>query len=199
MARINKRKKRNSLILIKCEGTNSAEKIYFNNFKSRNCRIKFATGNSTDVKGMLDDLINYMKKEDITPENQDKIYLVLDTDLNKKRIQDIKSIEKECENRGIRIITSSPTFEIWYLMHYKKENLTFKDSLSVKKELKKIIPDYKETMNIYTKIVEETKTAIENAKLIEKRLKNTADNAYSFTPHSYVYEIIEEINNSNNN
>ncbi len=59
--------------------------------------------------------------------------------------------------------------------------------------LNKIIPDYKETMNIYTKIVEKTKIAVENAKLIEKRLKNTADNAYSFTPHSYVYEIIKKL------
>ena len=195
MARIRNIRNRNPLILIKCEGSKSAEKIYFSNFSDRKCRIKFATGNSTDVKGMLDDLINYMNKEDINKDNQDKIYLVLDTDLDDKRISDIKSIEKECNDRGITIITSSPTFEIWYLLHFRNDILSFKNSGDVKKEVKKVITGYKETMDVYNLLYDKMETAIRNAKIIEKRFKGNSDDDYSFTPHSYVYIIIEDVKN----
>ena len=33
---------------IGCEGKNKTEKIYLKNFASRECIIKFSTGNSTD-------------------------------------------------------------------------------------------------------------------------------------------------------
>ena len=52
MARIRKIRKSNPLVLIKYEGKNSAERVYFNNFKRRNLKIKYSTGNSTDIKGM---------------------------------------------------------------------------------------------------------------------------------------------------
>lgn len=94
MARLIQKRERKSLILIKTEGTKSAEKIYFNNFNSRNSRIKFATGNSTDVSGMLDDLINYMEMNDISVRYGDKIFFVIDTDLDDKRICDIKKVQK---------------------------------------------------------------------------------------------------------
>lgn len=80
MGRVRRERRTNPLILIKYEGKNSSEEVYFNNFKRRDLRIKFSTGNSTDVKGMLEDLINYMKKEDINTEHQDKIYLIIDAD-----------------------------------------------------------------------------------------------------------------------
>lgn len=184
--------------MIKTEGTKSAEKIYFNNFNSRNSRIKFATGNSTDVSGMLDDLINYMEMNDISVRYGDKIFFVIDTDLDDKRICDIKKVQKKCISYGIKIITSAPTFEIWYLMHFRSNNLNFKSSSDVKKEIKKLIPNYKETKNIYEMIGDKTNTAIENAKLIEKRYKDIVKDMYSFAPHSYVYLIIEEIKKNNN-
>ena len=192
MGRIKKTKNKNPLILIKCEGYPSAERIYFSNFQSRNCTIKFSTGNSTDPIGMLNELKDYMNKEDINKDNA-KIFLVLDTDLNSKRIREIKGIERECNELGIQIITSSPTFEIWYLLHYRNTNLSFDTSKEVKKELRKIIKNYKETMNIYGITNNMTDEAIKNAKIIEKRFKTDAKDNYSFTPHSYIYIILEEI------
>ena len=45
------------------EGRNT-EKCYFGNFSKNGLRIKFSTGGSTDPKGMVDDLINYMHNID---------------------------------------------------------------------------------------------------------------------------------------
>ena len=100
----------------------------------------------------------------------------------------------ECNRLGIKIITSSPTFEIWYLMHFRNNNLRFNSSKAVKLELKKIITGYKESMNVYEIIKDNTKKAIDNALMIEKNaFKDKVNDSYSFTPHSYVYIIIEEI------
>ncbi len=53
-------------------------------------RIQFSSGNSTDPEGMLEDLITYINNEDVKSEDECKIFLVIDTDLNEKRINKIK-------------------------------------------------------------------------------------------------------------
>ena len=184
MGRIRRERKTNPVILIKYEGKKSAEQVYFNNFRRRNLRIKYATGNSTDIQGMLEDLINYMKKEDISADKQDKIYLVLDTDLEDYKIKDLLEIEPICKEKGIEIITSAPTFEIWYLMHFRSSNLVFQSSEAVKKSLKDYIKDYKETKNIYPSISDNTVKAIKTAKEYELRGKETNENNYQVNPHT---------------
>ncbi len=197
MGRVKKFRNKRPLILIGCEGNSETEKKYFSNFASINLPIKFASGNSTDPEGILNDIKNYMVKEDISATYNDKIYMVLDTDLNPKRIEQIEKITLECEKLGINIITSAPTFEIWFLLHFRNTKLNFPNSKSVKKELKKYIPRYKEGMNIYNQIVDKTEIAIENAKILEKREKLNSKNKYALAPHTYVYKIIEEIKNNN--
>ncbi len=188
MTRVKNKREKYPLIIIKCEGTNSAEKIYFRNFSRRDCRIKFCTGNRTDVKGMLEDLLNYMVKEDLNIEDNNQIYLVLDTDFNQKRIKEINEIEPICQEKGINIILSSPTFEMWYLLHFRHKNIQFKSSKEVKKEIKKLIPEYKETLNIYLKLKDKTKEAIKNAKIVKKQ-----DYPIEFKPYSNIYIILEDI------
>lgn len=195
MGRVRKERKTNPLILIKYEGKKSAEQIYFNNFKRRDLRIKYATGNSTDIKGMLDDLIIYMNKEDINVENKDKIYLIVDTDLKDSKINELLEICEKCQKYGIEIITSAPTFEIWYLIHFRSNNLVFQNSESVKRALKEYVPDYKETKNIYSTIKNKTDNAIEIAKQLEQRRTRNTDSIYNLNPHTDIYKIVEEIKN----
>src|SRR5574344_1803368 len=146
-------KHKKPLIVICSEGgNNTSEKNYFRNFRTRDLRIQFSSGNSTDPQGMLDDLLKYIKNEDIASEEQYQVFLVLDTDLNQNRIKNIESIIPKCIENNISIISSSPTFEIWYLMHYRAKNLKFKTSKEVKNEIQKIIPNYLESMNVYPMI-----------------------------------------------
>ena len=46
--------------------------------------------------------------------------------------------QQECIDNNIEIVTSAPTFEIWYLMHYRNNRLKFQTSKEVKRELQKI-------------------------------------------------------------
>lgn len=195
MARIRKIRKSNPLVLIKYEGKNSAERVYFNNFKRRNLRIKYSTGNSTDIKGMLDDLIMYMKKEDISSDNNDKIYLIVDTDLKDEKVTELHQIKQKCLENGIKIITSAPTFELWYLMHYRSNNLKFSSSEDVKRALRQYIPDYKETMNIYPNISDRLENALKTAKNCEQREKKICPDLYKINPHTDIYKVVEDIQN----
>lgn len=193
MGRVRKERKTNPLVLIKYEGKNSAEQVYFNNYKRRDLRIKYATGNSTDIKGMLDDLIIYMKKEDINVANNDKIYLIVDTDLKRSKVNELIEIEEKCKENGIKIITSAPTFEIWYLIHFRSNNLVFQNSESVKRALKEYIPDYKETKNVFSTIENNTDNAIRISKELEQR--GTSSNKYDLNPHTDIYKVVEDIKN----
>lgn len=149
-----KQNKRKPLVVICSEGgKKSSEYYYFRNYASRDLRIQFSTGNSTDPKGMLEDLLKYIRNEDISSEDECKIFLVLDTDLDNKRINEIKEIEQQCNDNNIEIITSAPTFEIWYIMHYRNNRLKFLSSKDVKKELQIINGYYTESMDMYKMVL----------------------------------------------
>ncbi len=194
MARKQISKKRNPLIVICTEGGNKTEEIYFKNFRERNLRIQFSTGNSTDPEGMLEDLLKYIENEDIKSEDECTIFLVIDTDLSPKRIEKIKKIKPICDKNNIILITSSPTFEIWYLMHYDKNVKVFTSSLVVKKSMLKHIPKYTESMNIFPKIIDKLDKAYSTSKKIENRAAKENEDIINVNPHTDVYKIIDKIN-----
>lgn len=191
--------KRKPLIVICSEGgKKSSEYYYFRHFANRNLRIQFSTGNSTDPKGMLDDLLKYIHNEDITSEDNCRIFLVLDTDLNEKRINEIREIEQTCIDNNIEIITSAPTFEIWFLMHYRNNGLNFQTSKYVKKELVKLNGTYTESVDMYNMINSSTDIARTNAKSIEQKIVKNKEGLLSSNPHTSIYKILDAIDDFNN-
>ena len=194
-----KLKKKKPLIIICSQGQGrNAEKCYFGNFSNRNLRIKFSTGGSTDPEGMVDDLITFMHNEDAKSEDYLRVFLVLDTDLSEKRINEIKQIEQRCKENNIEIITSAPTFEIWYLMHYRKSKLRFTTSKDVKRELEKVNGTYSETMDMYNKIKNQTDDARSTAQSIEQQIIKDGEDLLKSNPHSSVYKILDAIDEFNN-
>ena len=195
-------KERKPLIVICVEGEkNSTEYNYFRHYSSRDLRIKFSTGGSTDPKGMLEDLLNYIRNEDIASEDNCRIFLVLDTDLDERRISEIKEIEQECIDNNIEIVTSAPTFEIWYLMHYRNNKLKFQTSKEVKRELQNINGTYTESMDMYKIIKNSTDNARSTAQSFEQQVIRNKEDLLSSNPHTSIYKIldaIDEFNNLNN-
>ena len=203
MARRQLRQNKKKPLIVICSegGKKSSEYYYFRNHTNRNLRIQFSTGNSTDPEGMLEDLLKYIHNEDIASEDNYRIFLVLDTDLDKKRIGEIKRIEQKCIDNNIEIITSAPTFEIWYVMHYRSNRLKFQTSKEVKKELQSLNGTYIESMDMYKIIKESTDSARVTAKGIEKKIINNNEDLLSSNPHTGIYKIldaIDEFNNLNN-
>lgn len=190
---------RKPLIVICSEGgKKSSEYFYFRNYSSRDLRIQFSTGNNTDPTGMLEDLIKYIHNEDIKSEDNVKIFLVLDTDLSEKQISGIREIESKCKENNIEIITSAPTFEIWFLMHFRNNKLKFLTSKDVKRELEKINGIYSETMDMYNKIKNQTDNARSTAQSIEQQIIKDGGDLLKSNPHSSVYKILDVIDEFNN-
>lgn len=146
---------------------------------------------------MLDDLLKYINNEDIKSEEKCKIFLVLDTDLDERRMSEIREIEQECAKNNIEIITSAPTFEIWYVMHYRKNKLKFSSSKDVKKELQNINGTYNENMNMYKLIRKETDTARNVAKSLEKQIIKNNEELLKSNPHTSIYKILNTIDEFN--
>ena len=194
--------KKKPLIVICSEGgKKSSEYYYFRNYTNRDLRIQFSTGNSTDPKGMLEDLLKYIHNEDIASEDNCRIFLVLDTDLDEKRISEIKEIEQRCIDNNIEIVTSAPTFEIWYVMHYRNNRLKFQTSKEVKRELQNLNGTYTESMDMYKIIKDSTDNARSTAQSFEQQIIRNKEDLLSSNPHTSIYKIldaIDEFNNLNN-
>ena len=161
MARRQLRQSKKKPLIVICSegGKKSSEYYYFRNHTNRDLRIQFSTGNSTDPKGMVEDLLKYIRNEDITSEDNCRIFLVLDTDLDEKRISEIREIEQKCIDNNIEIVTSAPTFEIWYVIHYRNNRLKFQTSKDVKRELQNLNGTYTESMDMYKIIKDSTDNA----------------------------------------
>ena len=199
MARRQLKQQKKPLIVICSEGgKKSSEYYYFRNYTNRNLRIQFSTGNSTDPLGMLEDLLKYIHNEDITSEDNCRIFLVLDTDLSEKRINEIKEIKQKCIDNNIEIITSAPTFEIWYVMHYRNNRLRFNTSKEVKKELQSLNGTYTESMNMYKIIKNSRDNARNTAKFFEQQTLKNKENLLSSNPHTSIYKILDVIDEFNN-
>ncbi len=190
--------KKKPLIIICSEGgKKSSEYYYFRHFSTRNLRIQFSTGNSTDPKGMLEDLLKYIHNEDIASEDNCRIFLILDTDLNERRINEIKEIEGECVKNNIEIITSSPTFEIWYIMQYRNNSLKFQTIRKVKRELQYLNGTYTESMDMYKIIKNQTISARNTAKSLEQQIIKNNEDLLKSNPHTSIYKVLDAIDEFN--
>ena len=203
MARRQLRQSKKKPLIVICSegGKKTSEYYYFRNHANRDLRIQFSTGNSTDPKGMLEDLLKYIRNEDIASEDNCRIFLVLDTDLDERRISEIKEIEQECIDNNIEIVTSAPTFEIWYVMHYRNNRLKFQTSKEVKRELQNLNGTYTESMDMYKIIKDSTDNARSTAQSLEQQIIRNKEDLLSSNPHTSIYKIldaIDEFNNLNN-
>ena len=94
MARRQIKHNKKPLIVICSEGgKKSSEYYYFRNYSNRNLRIQFATGNSTDPEGMLDDLIKYIQYNnfEVVESKTKSIYDMLYKENRKERMEYLKN------------------------------------------------------------------------------------------------------------
>ena len=191
------KRERKKIIAICCEGKNQTEKLYFNNFKTRDIIIKFSKGNETDPEGMVNNLINFLTSEGIDTNDGDKAFLILDGDIdNSKQLQLNNAIEKAKAN-NIEVILSVPCFELWYLLHFIYTSRPYASNQQLLKDLKKHLPDYSKNANVFTQIKGYTDVAIANSKKLEQFHIDNGQvlNNVSCNPYTGVHKIVEYIKN----
>ena len=194
--RVRKKKKKKNKILIAVEGTNKTEKIYFSNFDDgkKTYTITIAKGNDTDPLGLIKLLSKEIDKRDIDLSNGDIAFCIFDTDVNTKKNKIIKDAINLAKEKGIRIITSTPCIELWFLLHFEYTTARLSNN-SVIKRLKKYLPKYEKNINIFPDIKDKVYEAIDRAKRLEsfQLQNNKIISMVEANPNTEMYKIVEEL------
>lgn len=189
-------RKRRPIILIAAEGKNKTEKLYLNHFnKSKKYSIIFSKGNYTDLINMINILEKEIKDRGMNKKDRDIAYCVFDTDCNISKQVQIDKANNKCKKSNIELIKSNPCFEIWFILHYSNSTKQYNSNMELIDELKKYIPQYEKSKDIFQFISERTNIAIENAKRLESyHMKLGKDiNAMECNPSTQVYKVLEKI------
>lgn len=189
-----RKRQQRRIILIGCEGHNRTERIYFHRFNSqqKKYRIHFSSGNYTDPLNIVSTLKSESCKLELL--QGDEVFAVIDLDnyaVKEKQLSQAKTLAKQAK---IKIITSNPCFEAWFLAHFVYTTKCFTSSKKLLKELKKYIPNYCKNQDYFDILVSKTSFAIENCKKIEDEHKKAKNKSiFSRNPSSLVYKIVEKI------
>lgn len=194
--RVRKERKQKNKIIIAVEGKNKTEKLYFNNFDNgkKSYSISFAKGNYTDPLNLVKMLIEEMKKIGVDLSDGDRAYCIFDTDIEPIKNTVIKEAKKLASLSGIEIITSTPSIELWFLLHYEYTTASM-DNKSLINRLKKFYPNYAKNINIFSDINKNINKAIDSAKKLEKhQLENgKIIGTVEANPSTEIYKIVEEL------
>ena len=192
--RVRKVRKQKSKILIAAEGKNKTEKTYFSNFEDgkKSYNITYARGNNTDPLKLVKMLIKEIDEIKLDLQDDDVAYCIFDTDVDPNKNKIIEEAIQLAKKNNIKIITSSPCFELWFLLHYDYTTANM-DSEEVIKRLKEYYPKYEKNINIYPNIIKEIDLAINRAKKIEKYQidNNRRIGTVEANPNTEVYKIVE--------
>lgn len=192
--RVRKVRKQKSKILIAAEGKNKTEKTYFSNFEDgkKSYSITYARGNNTDPLKLVKMLIKEIDNLKLDLLEDDVAYCIFDTDIDPNKNKIIEEAIQLANKNNIKIITSSPCIELWFLIHYEYTTANMNNE-EVIKRLKTYYLKYAKNINIYPDIVEKTKLAITRAKKLEKyHITNNRKIGYvDANPNTEVYKIVE--------
>lgn len=192
--RVRKVRKQKSKILIAVEGKNKTEKTYFSNFEDgkKSYSITYARGNNTDPLKLVKMLIKEIDNLKLDLQDDDVAYCIFDTDVDPNKNKIIEEAIQLAKKNNIKIITSSPCIELWFLLHYDYTTANM-DSDEVIKKLKGYYPKYEKNINIYPDIIEEIDLAIKHAKKLEKHQidNNRRIGTVEANPNTEVYKIVE--------
>ena len=187
-------RKRNPIVLYAAEGDNKTESIYLQNFQGRNRpRIIQASGNRTDPVKMMKQLIKESRDMGLSVRDGDRAFCIIDTDTEKEKQSQIDQACK-MESDLVKVITSSPCFEEWFLCHFRWST-GYHSSTAAVDELKEKCPGYKKNCNIYPFIKDKQETAIQNAKRLEQFHCDQGRNIHSVdsNPSSEMYKVVEHL------
>lgn len=192
--RVRKIRKQKSKILIALEGKNKTEKTYFSNFEdgTKSYNISYAKGNNTDPLNLVQMLIKQIENMGLDLQDDDMAYCIFDTDTNPDKNKIINEAIRLAKKNNIKIITSSPCVELWFLLHYDYTTSNMSNE-EVIKRLKKFYPKYEKNVNIYPDIIKNLDKAIERAKKLEKYQldNNRRIGTVEANPNTEFYKIVE--------
>lgn len=190
-------RKRKRIIVVGTEGLNKTEILYLQEIekKQEKYHFLFAQGNETDPVKIVRNTINKAKNEEISYKQGDMAISIFDLDLDPAKEIQLESAKLVASKKNIKLITSNPCFEVWYLEHFGFTSKPFTSSNEVVRDLMKKYPSYQKNRCDIDIFYPLTKDAIKNCKqLIEHHRRNGRENEFS-NPITNIFEIVEVLTN----
>lgn len=190
----NRQRKRKSVYLVIAEGRNKTETIYLQNFQEQGkpfCIHFVKAGSNTDAESLYKTLASKWKELGLSEADGDKGFVVVDIDNDELKANSIRKLIKANSIAGIGFIVSNPTFELWYLLHYKYTTKFYADGNALIKDLRKFIPVYEKNMDCFMLTQQYVGEAIKNADKLAKNYGDERWPAKECNPRTDVGNLVE--------
>lgn len=196
-------RKRKNIILLGSEGKNETERRYFNGFKPKLNQyiIMHAGGNNTDPIGVVNNTVDEVNYQELDFEDGDLAFVLLDCDINKGATNENKLITalKKADKNTITAILSNPAFELWYLLHFGFTTKSFNSNQELMNDVKRHIPNYTKSLDVFNSLFPKIDDAIENAKKLTKyQEKENPGLSPLHKTNTDVYKLVEILMNDIN-
>ena len=174
------------------------EEIYLKHYdnKKKGIEVIPVDPEHTDAVGIVRYAKNYIDNNDVDVELGDKCYCVFDSDpKSNPNISEAFDLVRGYKHKGLECIFSNPSFEIWFVLHYRSAPYG-KSAEDVKKLIKDLVkpdvPDYKETTDIFDVLSDKQKKALKEAELLHNRQKQVHKSVFSHecNPYTNIFEFI---------
>lgn len=189
-----RQRKRKAIYLIIAEGRNKTESLYLSNFQEQGkafCIHFVKAGSNTDAESLYKTLKSKWQELGLSETDGDRGFIVLDIDNDDLKAQSVRKLIKDNTIVGINFIVSNPTFELWFLLHFKYTTKYYTDGNAVIKDLKKYIPVYEKNMDCFILTQEYVGEAIKNADKLAKNYGNERWPAKECNPRTDVGNLVE--------
>lgn len=100
-------------------------------------------------------------------EEEDLAFCLFDSDTDKQKQPQIDQAVALAKKNGIEVLLSVPCFEIWFLQHFQYSTGSLTSNQTIDK-LKKFIPEYEKSENVFLQLEESMETAVEHAERLER-------------------------------
>ncbi len=160
------KRKTKPVYLIIAEGKNKTEMTYLSNFQEQGkpYSIQFVkAGNNTDGESLYKTILTKWEELDLSGDKGDRGFIVIDIDNDPLKAEKVMKLTRRNKNLAIQFVVSNPTFELWFLLHYKYTTKFFADGEGVIKELKKYIHNYAKNGDYYKLLSNKTLNAVMNS------------------------------------
>lgn len=190
-------RKRNPVVYLICEGSET-EIRYFKRFRSRGCNIDIIPISSQykSADRLVQKAKATMGNNPYYPDDGDSIWCVFDRDDNSNEV--LLRAKQSATKEGYRLAYSSPSFELWFLLHFSNQQTEVEDCQALIRLLKQPgrLPDYEKNRDFFDTLKPLQTVAVQRAKNRSEQIRNQGVEPISrqSNPLTTVYELVEYLN-----
>lgn len=176
----------------------STEEIYLKHYHNKKKGIEIIPVDTehTDALGIVKYAKDYIDDNEIDIELGDRCYCVFDSDpKSNTHIKEAFDLIRGYKHKGLECIFSNPSFEIWFILHFRKAPYG-KTADDIKKMVKNLlkgkVSNYKETTDIFDILWDKQNNALKEAALLhtEQMKIHTDVLSHECNPYTNIFEFI---------